>query len=331
MYTVVQDDDFFHRVPLTSKAVLVWKENIYINAFDPKAEFVCVHHFSIEPESRKGFFNCVYKYGKEIEEYSNLFRIPGSVTNNQTKISDGRLSFEVIDPLKQLKVVFKGKKFTSELNYTGRFAVFDYRQDPLSPGYSPLFELGRRALPYNHQEQGLKVRGSVTLNRSKKKLDIDGVANRDHSWGLRNEAVFDWHYWTGAHFDNWFSNWCLISDKLCEPPEKHGGFISSASGNLPITRIEVTERPEKVKNLAKLEEVEYRLEDADGGSRTLVFDAKNAIGPVFFPNVPVEPTIIYEMADWWGKYTVKETGEVGKGLTEIAKLRKTTKKDRYAR
>jgi hypothetical protein len=162
-------------------------------------------------------------------------------------------------------------------------------------------------------------------------LNITAVANRDHSWGLRNEAVFDWHYWTGAHFNDWFSNWCLISDKLCEPPEKHGGFISTAQGNIPIKRIEVKQKPEGTKNWTKLQELEYRLEDDKGEVRTLIFDIGNAIGPVYFPNVPVEKDIIYEMADWWGTWKVKETDEVGRGLNEMARLRKTSKKDRYAR
>ncbi len=322
-------DDYFHKVPQLSKAVLVWKENVYINAFDDSKGFACVHHFSIEPESQKGYFNAVYKYGKEVERYSNLFKIPSRIKDNHNKITDGHLTYEVIDPLKRLRVTFKGKKFTSELNYEGRFDVFDYIQCPLSSGYSPLYELGRWALPYNHQEQGLNVIGSVKLN--KEKISVNGLSNRDHSWGLRNEANFAWHYWTGVHFDDWFSNWCLISDKLCDPPVKHGGFISNKEGNLPIRRIEARERPERTRRFEQLEEVEYLLEDLNGETRTLIFNAKDAIGPVYFPNVPVEEDVIYEMADWWGEWTWKETGKKGKGLNEMAKLRRTGKKDLYAR
>jgi hypothetical protein len=335
MHTITTDDDLFHRIPVTSRSVLVWKENVYINAYDDEAGFACLHHFSMEPASRKGYFNAVYNFGNETEHYSNRFEMPNKLKEKQSRISDGKLTFEVVEPLNSLRVSFKGEKFSSVLDYTGRFGVFDYRNCPLSEGYSPLFELGRMALPYCHQEQGLFVKGTVTVKNPKpklsKKLSINGVANRDHSWGLRNEQVFDWYDWTGVHFQNWFSNWCLISDKLCEPPEKHGGFISTKDGNISVKHIEVKEKPERVVDLKKLEAVEYFVEYLDGTAKTFLFDAKNAIGPAFFPNVPVEKDVILDIADWWGKWKVKETGEVGKGLNEMGRLRKSAKSDIYAR
>jgi hypothetical protein len=332
-HQVVTEDDLFHKTPMNPRVALVWKENAYVNAYDSKIGFACMHHFSMEPGSRKGYFNAAYKYDDQVETYSNRFELPIKSLEAQTKISDGHLIYEVLEPLNKFRIIFKGKKFTSTLNYTGRFAVFDYRNCPLSDGYSPLFDLGRMALPYCHEEQGLEVNGTVTIGnlRSGKKLSIAGVANRDHSWGMRNEQVFDWYYWTGVHFENWFSNWCLISDKLCDPPIKHGGFLSSADANISVKHIEVKEKPARLKNLNRLEEIEYAVDYVDGNSKTFVFDAKSAIGPLFFPNVPVERDVILEIRDWWGKWKVKETGEVGRGLNEIGRLRESATKDKYAR
>jgi hypothetical protein len=59
---------------------------------------------------------------------------------------------------------------------------------------------------------------------------------------------------TGVHFENLFTNWCLFSDKLCELPEKHGGSLSTKDGNVSVKHIEVREKPERVRNLNKLEE-----------------------------------------------------------------------------
>jgi hypothetical protein len=330
MHDVSSADDLFHKTPLSSRLVLVWKENAYINAYDNNAGFACMHHFSIEPGSRKGYFNAAYIYGDQVENYSNRFELSKNSIEGEAKISDGRLTYEVLEPLKRFRITFKGKKFNSTLDYSGRFSVFDYRNCPRSDGYSPLFDLGRWALPYCHQEQALQVKGTVSME-GKKNLDIEGVANRDHSWGLRNEQVFDWYYWTGVHFDNWFSNWCFIRDKLCDPPEKSGGFLSSKDGNVPVKHIEVRETPSGLDNLNKLEEVQYAVEYVDGNTKTFVFDVKSSIGPVFFPNVPVERDVILEIRDWWGKWKVKETGEIGKGLNEMGRLRQATEKDAYAR
>jgi hypothetical protein len=298
---------------------------MYLNVYDPKHAFIGVHHFSFEAQNQKGLFNAVYKWGDKAETYSHRGEIPGDIAA-VNELSNGRLTVKVVEPQKRFRVQFNGETFKTALEYEGRFPVFDYKDCPPS-GESPLLELGRRALPYEHQEQGLLVRGTAEVDG--RQLTIDGLANRDHSWGLRNEFVFEWHYWTGIHFPDRFINFCAIRDKTTEPPIKHGGFMSRREGNTAIRRIVVREEPQGVEIP---ERIRYELEDVKGGRHHLVFDAKGAVGPIYFPNIPVEETLVYEMMDLFGAWTEETTGEKAQGLNEIGRLKDTASgKYRYSR
>ena len=314
MLIVDPKDDLFHRTPLMHKISLVWREHIYINVYDRNLGFAAVHHFQFIPSEGKGLFNCVYIHGDTIERYSNRAEIPKDI-QNMRKMMDGTLSVELVEPKKKLRVQFIGKKFNSDLHYDGRYEVFDYKQCP-EAGYSPLGQIGRFPLPYNHLVQGLNVTGSIEINGKAHKLDA--IANRDHSWGLRNELVFEWHYWTGVNFKDRFLNFTCIKDITAEPPIKHGGGICSEKGNIAIRRCDVREDPPGA-DVPK--HIYYELEDVTGKVHKLVFHSGEALGPVWFPNRPVESGLVYEMLDLWGKWTDETTGEVGWGLNEVGRMR----------
>ncbi len=53
----------------------------------------------------------------------------------------------------------------------------------------------------------------------------------------------------------------------------------------------------------------------------MIFHSGEALGPVYFPNRPVESGLVYEMLDLWGKWTDEITGEVGWGLNEVGRMR----------
>jgi hypothetical protein len=313
MLIVDPKDDLFHRTPILHKVSLVWREHIYINVYDRNHNFAAVHHFQFIPGENKGLFNCVYIQGDKMERYSNRAEIPGDI-QSMRKMTDGKLSVEVIEPKKKLRVQFIGEHFRSDLHYDGRYEVFDYKQCP-ETGYSPLGQVGRFPLPYNHLVQGLYVTG--TLDVDGKKHQLDAVANRDHSWGMRNEMVFEYHYWTGVNFKDRFLNFTNIKDITGEPPIKHGGGICSDQGNVAIVRCDVREDPPG--DVPKF--IHYELQDVTGKVTKLTFHSGEALGPVWFPNRPVEGGYVYEMLDLWGKWTDEGSGEVGWGLNEVGRMK----------
>ncbi|MCC7412282.1 MAG: hypothetical protein IT495_11720 [Gammaproteobacteria bacterium] len=314
MLIVDPKDDLFHRTPLLHKVTLEWREHMYINVYDRNLGFAAVHHFQFVPGAQKAFFNCVYLRGDTMERYSNLSKIPADL-EGMRKMSDGKLTINMIEPKKKIHLAYEGERFKSDLHYEGRFEVFDYKQCPLA-GESPLGDLGRMPLNYNHIVQGLTVSGTVDIDGTR--LEIDGIANRDHSWGLRNEIVQKWHHWTGINFENRFINFCAIEDITAEPSRKHGGGICDKDGNIAIVRIDFHEEP---KGEEVPDRIYYELQDVNGKVHKLVFHAGEALGPVWFPNRPIEPGLVYEMLDLWGKWEDEITGQIGWGLDEMGKMK----------
>ncbi|MCC7411980.1 MAG: hypothetical protein IT495_10155 [Gammaproteobacteria bacterium] len=314
MLIVDPKDDLFHRTPKLNKVTLEWREHMYINAYDRNLGFAAVHHFQFAPGQEKGLFNCVYLHGDKMERYTNASKIPSDL-EGKSRMEDGKLSIEMVEPKKKIHLTFDGDTFKADLHYEGRFEVFDYKQCPLV-GYSPLGDIGRMPLHYNHLVQGLYVTGTVEIEG--KKHEIDGIANRDHSFGLRNELMFQWHHWTGINFEDRFINFCAIEDLTAEPSLKHGGGICDEKGNVAIVRIDFREEP---KGVEVPDRIYYELEDVDGKIHKLIFHSGEALGPVWFPNRPIEPGLVYEMLDLWGKWEDADTGEIGWGLDEIGKLK----------
>jgi hypothetical protein len=147
---------------------------------------------------------------------------------------------------------------------------------------------------------------------------IDGIANRDHSWGMRNESVFEWHYWGNIDFSDRFFNFLAMRNRTGDPALKFGGVVNRPDTQMALRHVDIVEEPPGAEIPQR---IRYRCEDIEGNTHRLTFHAAEAFGPIYFPNIPVEPGKIYEMLDLWGRWTDDDSGEEGYGLNEVGRMK----------
>ncbi|MHA1428274.1 MAG: DUF7064 domain-containing protein [Candidatus Helarchaeota archaeon] len=151
---------------------------------------------------------------------------------------DKKLKYFCLTPMNHWKVRYEDRKFKLDVNYTGRFPVFNSieAEDPLAS----LKKYGIEMLDVaaqQHYEQAMKVTGNLVLKKKGETRHIDCLGHRDHSWGTRDWVNIDAWNWVAAQFEDETIN-LIRSEVLGNVPQ--GGFISTKEGNIPIIKVEVS-------------------------------------------------------------------------------------------
>jgi hypothetical protein len=201
-----------------------WKENWYFNFIDQKANAWGINHFSLMRHKQKGRFSAFHVVDGEVLLYTNEI----AIDDNLRELTDGRLKAEFIEPFARFRLTFTGERHRVELDYTARFPIFDYAM-AARPGRNK-----DRATTLEHYEQALVCRGRI--EKDGRSREIDCLGHRDHSWGYRNESKIGGWNWVAIQFPERTVN---LYRAVIGKAFIGSGFISSASGNARITRMNI--------------------------------------------------------------------------------------------
>jgi hypothetical protein len=162
------------------------------------------------------------------------------------KLTDGNMTYEVIEPLEKIRITLDTEKYGYDVVYTGRFPVFDYND---CHGGNPLKSAGAYG---GHYEQGLHCQGEFEVRAGPRagRRTIDCYAHRDHSWTDRFRQESPWqyrpvdlqsslgHFWPSIQTDDKHLNAFGFMNPEHSPvnPEASqvGGFLSDKDGSRPI-------------------------------------------------------------------------------------------------
>jgi hypothetical protein len=304
-----------HPHPVAPQAFQTWKENWCLCAVDPARRFAAVFHVSLRPVHGEAIFSG--KLHAAGREHRHVRRHPiGPDPRALRPLSDGALTLEIVDPGSRLHVSYVSDELTAELDFAGRFGVFDFADGPLAPGESTLGEIGRHVFPFAHYEA------------------VDGRGNRDHSWGFRDDFGFRHHHWICANFDSCFIGGSAMVE-TSYPGLKHGGAVASADGHDPIVEIDEAgtywlQPGEPLPDLDR--DVTYRLTTASGRVHTVTAHVSDPYALLYLNAKSEDRAQLYQDRQIFCDYTLAETGERGCGVLELGKyLAGPGVADRYGR
>ena len=190
------EDEFRHACPAEAKDGL-WGDTLWVSVVDPAANIFGINHFHL---TNKGYarYEALYVIDGVQQLYGN--KIPLGEKPDRGPWSDGRLSYEVVKPLEEIRIAFDGPRYGFDLRFTGRFPVFDYADSVRGNPLARFHSYG------GHYEQGLQCRGSFEIRGGPCKGEVrklDSFAHRDHSWSTRFAEEPPWEPVSGnrlGHF-----------------------------------------------------------------------------------------------------------------------------------
>lgn len=322
--------DYPHQVPLEAYAGglpghtdLLWKENWVFSSLDVERRVASVFHFSLRPARGEGIFTA--KVNVDDWWHRHVGRSPVSRDLATLRpVSGERLTFTVVEPGEHFEIVYRSPELDADFEYTARFPAWDFHDGPKAPGISTLGEMGLWVFHFDHCEQGLEMRGSLRFKmgeRAGQELTVSGYGNRDHSWGWRNDLMFRHHHWLCASFPDRYVQGTLMKE-ACYPGEKHGGFISTAAGNLAVVVVDAGDPPWHTaeSGLPALDsDLTYSLHTADGGVATVTAHLSRDLGRHHLNFRAPDRTQAYEDCQIFCEFTLAETDTRGAGVLELGK------------
>ncbi|MBQ61547.1 MAG: hypothetical protein CMQ19_05665 [Gammaproteobacteria bacterium] len=240
-------DDFRHVAPAEAENEL-WGDTLWISVVDREANIFGIIHLHL---TNKGWgrFESLFVIDGVQQQYGNKY--PLTKDTDQGPWSDGLLTYEVIKPLDEIRVQFNGPRYGFDLNFKGRFPVFDYADSVYGNPLSHANYYG------GHLEQGMHCTGSFEIRGGPNKGDVrklDSWSHRDHSWSTRfaDEPAWDYgqhniqsHYWPSIQLpDKHINVFGLFREDVLKLTFEHGteavdsgsdkqiigGFVASADG-----------------------------------------------------------------------------------------------------
>ncbi|MDP6376536.1 MAG: hypothetical protein QF515_17520 [Pseudomonadales bacterium] len=230
------EDEYRHAAP-EEHSVGLWGDTLWVSVVDREANIFGINHFHL---TNKGWgrFEALYVIDGVQQQYGN--KHPLTPEADQGPWTDGLLTYEVINPLEEIRIAFDGPRFGFDLNFKGRFDVFDYHDNlqgnPLGVGH----------YYGGHFEQGLHCTGPFEIRGGPNKGEVrqlDSFSHRDHSWSTRFADEPPWeysqqnvpnHFWPSIQLPDKHINCLGIYSDETGIAGMPGGFISDKDGSRPI-------------------------------------------------------------------------------------------------
>ena len=197
-----------------------WRESYYFNWVDLSAGISGFSTIGLLPNTSKREFVFALFYNGEREVY---FVEPVCVVSEDfhEALSDGVLSYELVEPFKEWKIHYEGKKLQADIRWIGRFPAYDFGR-------------GSGTSWAGHFEQSGVPRGKIEFLDGKV-IEFNGLGERDKSWGSRDWHIESW-YALHAQFDTVSIG--LRLDTVNGEFHPSGG-ISTADSHVPISKVEL--------------------------------------------------------------------------------------------
>jgi hypothetical protein len=310
--------DLPHRVPL--QAFMPWKENWCFAGLDVEQSTAMVWHVSLRPLDGEGIFTCKFD-GPELR-IRHVGRHPIDPRYGPEAMpSDGRVKVEIVEPHRTFQLSYRGSDADVDCRFTARFAPFDFADGAIAPGTSAIGELGRHVFPFNHYEQSLAFEAEVR-RPGVAALHLSGWANRDHSWGWRDDFGFRSHHWICANFDDRYVQGSTMIDTTY-PHRKFGGFVSTDGGNTAVTHVDTSgaywEEPadEPLPELDR--DVTYQLTTVAGERITITAHLSERIRVLHLNARHPDRSQVYQDAQVFCPFSLDGRRQRGAGLLELGK------------
>jgi len=197
-----------------------WRESYYFNWVDLDTGISGFSTIGLLPNAAKRELVFALFYEDKREAY--FVEPSGPVPKDFHKsLSDGVLAYELIEPFKEWRILYKGTNLKADIQWLARFPAYDFGQ-------------GSGTSWAGHFEQSGSPRGTIEFPDGKV-VEFSGLGERDKSWGARDWHIESW-YALHAQFDEISIG--LRLDTVNGELHPSGG-ISTADGHVPIKKVDL--------------------------------------------------------------------------------------------
>lgn len=317
------EDDYPHPVP--PQAFMLWKENWVFPAVDTTNRVATLFHFSLRPGLGEGIFTAKFAVDGWEHRYVGRSPIPRDLTTFQP-VQNEKITFTIVKPAEEFHLVYTSDELNADIIFTARFPAWDFDAAPKAPGDSVLGDLGRGVFPFHHMEQSLMHEGVINIKAGPKdgsEIHVSGYANRDHSWGWREDLTFNQHHWICASFEDRFLEGAKMQEDNYPHGPKVGGWFSTAAGNDAVIEVDSTDAywlddEHPLPGLTR--DVRYRLTTQGAQVATLIAHiATSEYGRLYLDARSKDHSKVYQDVQMFCDFTIEETGQKGSGVLEIGK------------
>lgn len=312
-------DDRPHPVP--PYAYLRWKENYFFIVMDHEHGVYGMAHLNNEPIFNRSRFSLNLQVAGQPLRYSSEVPFPADFAL-ASQLTDGRLTLRFLEPHRRFMLELEGEEFSAQIEFIARRPTFDFvackSAAPELPTFQEIMTFGLN-LPYNHQQQSMRVRGHVAARTPQGPLraELDGLGYRDHSWSMRSDNASRRHVWSGLNFPD-----RAFGIKVIETQHRPGvwakeGYVSDGDGERALRVIDVTHSGDRG---GWPEKTVFAVCDVLGRSYTIEADIGRRHADVpLHAEKPTGGIAAYEVLETFSPLRLVETGETGIGLVELGR------------
>jgi hypothetical protein len=216
--TFEKSDDYLHEPDERLK----WRESYYFNWIDIDNNISGFSTLGIVPnEKKREFVFILFKDNKREVYYREPDLAEYNKENFNNMLSDKKLQYELIEPLKEWNIKYNSRKYKFQINFKNRHQPYYFGKDS-------------SASWHRHFESSGIIEGSLVL-RNGDKIKIRGFGQRDKSWGYRDWHEFD--KWYAGHFQ--FRDWASGFRKdYIKGTSEVSGYIWNGQKNIPLKNVE---------------------------------------------------------------------------------------------
>jgi hypothetical protein len=196
--------------PVGEATQRLWGDTVWLSAMDPEAGIRGVNHIHL---TNRGYARFQAHYRIDGVRQSYACRAPARQDPTSVCWSDGRMSYEVTEPFRRVRLTLDTVRFGAQLDYQSRFPAFDYDD---CAGGNPLWILKPVAGVHGgHYEQAALCRGTFEIRQGPhagETRTLDCLAHRDHTWSDRFASPRGWddedmpdtamHFWLILQFSD---------------------------------------------------------------------------------------------------------------------------------
>lgn len=167
----------------------LWNDSMYFNCHDAERQIGIVTRIGILPN--QGQANVLLFAVRRGDLAGLHVRLEDRPAGDWDDLTVSGVRYEVIDPFKGCKITADVGEMKTELEVRPFTPPVAYRgvHGNVTDAYG---------VATGHYEQSCRLTGWIELNGERH--EIDGLGQRDHSWGIRDWAGVDWWYWVSPIF-----------------------------------------------------------------------------------------------------------------------------------
>ncbi|MCD1295837.1 hypothetical protein CUJ83_12610 [Methanocella sp. CWC-04] len=209
-----------------------WNESFYFSFYDKQKDICGFMRIGLKPNKNEKSVFCFFMMPD-----NNLVGIKDNGTYDTNELSVKGLSFKMVKPERSWNITYSGMmgkiigktaepvKVSFSFDYETLNDVFNYREC-----VSGIKEEISQCVASEHLEQFGSMKGKLVIGNNE--YMINGLGERDHSWGIRDWNAPKMWIWLTAQFSE---NCALNVTKLVvEQGEVDAGFIHIDGTNIPL-------------------------------------------------------------------------------------------------